>query len=175
MFSPFVNIIQLNHVFSNTSHILIRLWFSATKYLITYLGLSLAAIFHHHHHHHHVVLLAWISLTLFGHQSLSSITFGRSSRLHPVSAQSCRCVIAGRPTLARPCEEVQRSTLLMCSPLLLQQCPACLVRLIWMAFVMGGWWSYSCCFVWVLPPGLVQYSSKHSLVIAVKLFLHTLS
>ena len=39
--------------------------------------------------HHHVVLLAWISLTLSCHPSLSSITPGRSSMLHPVSAQSC--------------------------------------------------------------------------------------
>ena len=35
----------------------------------------------------------------------------------------------------------------MSSSLLLQQCPTCLVRLIWMVFVMGGRWPYSCCFV----------------------------
>ena len=33
--------------------------------------------------------------------------------------------------------------------LLLQQCLACLVRLIWTVFVMGGWWPYSCRFVGV--------------------------
>ena len=27
--------------------------------------------------------------------------------------------------------------------LLLQQCPACLVRLTWIVFVMGGGWPYS--------------------------------
>ena len=40
-----------------------------------------------------------------------------------------------------------RSTSLMSSSLLLQQCPACLVGLILIVFVMGGRWPYSCCFV----------------------------
>ena len=31
----------------------------------------------------------------------------------------------------------------MSSSLLLQQCPACLVRLSWIVFVMGGRWPYS--------------------------------
>ena len=35
----------------------------------------------------------------------------------------------------------------MRSSLLLQQCSACFVRLIWMVFEIGGWWLYSCCFV----------------------------
>ena len=35
----------------------------------------------------------------------------------------------------------------MRSSLLLQQCPACLVRLIWIVFVMDGRSPYSCCFV----------------------------
>ena len=51
----------------------------------------------------------------------------------------------------------------MSSSLLLQQCPACLVRLTWIVFVIGGRWPYSCCF-----PELVQYSSQNSCVIAVK-------
>ena len=38
---------------------------------------------------------------------------------------------------------VHRSTSLMSSSLLLQQCPACLVRLTWIVFVMGGRWPYS--------------------------------
>ena len=42
-----------------------------------------------HHHHHHAALLARISLTFSHHPSLSSIAPGRSSRLLPVSAQSC--------------------------------------------------------------------------------------
>ena len=35
----------------------------------------------------------------------------------------------------------------MSSSLLLQQCPACLVRLTVIVFVMGGNWPYSCCVV----------------------------
>ena len=53
----------------------------------------------------------------------------------------------GHPTFARPCEEVHRSTSLMNSSLLLQQCPACLVHLIWIVFEMGFRCPYSYCFV----------------------------
>ena len=42
---------------------------------------------------------------------------------------------------------VHRSTSLMSSSLLLQQCPACPVRLTWIVFVIGGRWPYSWCFV----------------------------
>ena len=42
---------------------------------------------------------------------------------------------------------VHRSTSLMSSSLLLQQCPACLVCLTWTVFMMGGRWLYSWCFV----------------------------
>ena len=41
---------------------------------------------------------------------------------------------------------VHRRTSLMSSSLLLQQCPACLVRLTLIVFVMGGRWPYSWCF-----------------------------
>ena len=104
---------------------------------------------HHHHHHHHVALLARIFLTLSCYTSLSFIAFGRSSGLPPVSAQSCCMLVrAGQSAFARPCEGVHRSTLLMSSSILLQQCPACLVRLILIAFVMGGSrCPYCCCFV----------------------------
>ena len=50
-------------------------------------------------------------------------------------------------TFVWPCEGVHWSKSLMNTSLLLQQCPACLVRLTLMVFVMGGRWSYSCCFV----------------------------
>ena len=63
------------------------------------------------------------------------------------------------PRFARPCEVVHRSTSLMSSFLLLQQCPIRMVRLIWIVFVMGSRWPYNCWFVGVLPPGPVQYSS----------------
>ena len=94
-------------------------------------------------HHHHVVPPARISPTLSRHFSLSFITSGRSSGLHPVSSHShCMYVLAGHPALARPYVGVHRSTSLMNSSLLLQQCPAYLVCLTWMVFVMGGKWPY---------------------------------
>ena len=103
---------------------------------------------HHSHHHHHVVPPARISLTLSRHSSLSFIASGRSSGLHPVSSQSCCiCVRAGRPAFFRPYDGVHRRTLLISSSLLFQQCPACLVRLTWIVFVMGGRWPYSWGFV----------------------------
>ena len=100
------------------------------------------------HHHHYVVPQTRISLTLSLHFSLSFIASGRSSRLHPVSSHSC-CVYvrAGRPAFARPYVGVYRSTSLMSFSLLLQQCPACLVRLAWIVFVMGSRWPYSWCLV----------------------------
>ena len=102
----------------------------------------------HHHHHHLVVPSAQISLTFSRHPSLSFIASGKSSGLHPVSSQSyCMLVRASRPAFARPCEGFYRSTSLMSSSRLLQQYPACLVRLIWIVFVMGGRWPFSCCFV----------------------------
>ena len=91
------------------------------------------------YHHHHVVPPARISLALFRHFSLSFIASGRSSGLHPVSTQSCCMYVrAGCPAFARPYVGVHRSTSLMSSSLLLQQCLACLVRLTLIVFVMGG-------------------------------------
>ena len=101
-----------------------------------------------YHHHHHVVPLARISLTLSRHFSLSFIVSGRSSGLHPISSHSCCMYVwASRPAFAQPYVGVHRSTSLMSSSLLLQQCPACLVHLTWIVFVMGGRWPYSWCVV----------------------------
>ena len=87
------------------------------------------------HHHHHIVLAARISLTLSRHSSLSFIALGRSSGQQPVSSHSCWMYVrAGRPAFARPCVGIHKSTSLMSSSLLLQQCPACLVRLTWIVF-----------------------------------------
>ena len=98
----------------------------------------------YHNHHHHVVLVARISLTLSRHFSLSFIASGRASEQHPVSSHSCWMYVrAGRPAFARPCVGVHKSTSLMSSFLFLQQCPACLVRLNWIVFVIGGRWPYS--------------------------------
>ena len=60
--------------------------------------------------------LAWISLTLSRHFSLSFITSSRSSGLHPVSSQSCCMYVqVCRPAFARPYAGVHRSTSLMSS------------------------------------------------------------
>ena len=100
------------------------------------------------HHRHHVGPLARISLTLSRHFSLSFIASQRSSWLHPVSSHSCcMYVLAARPAFTRPCVGVHRSTSLMSSSLILQQCPACLFRLTWIVFVMGGRWPYSWCYI----------------------------
>ena len=105
--------------------------------------------------YHHVMPQARISLTLSRHFSLKFIASGRSSGLHPVSSHSCCMYVrAGRPAFAWPYAGVHRSTSIMSSSLLLQQCPACLVRLAWIVFVMGGRWPYSCCFVGCCCQGL---------------------
>ena len=100
------------------------------------------------YHHHHIALVARISLTLSRHSSLSFIAQGRSSGQHPVSSHSCWMYVrAGRPAFERPCVGINKSTSLISSTLLLQQCPACLVRLTWIVFVIGGRWPYSWCLV----------------------------
>ena len=94
------------------------------------------------------MLVARISLILSRHSSLSFIALGRPSGQHPVSSHSYWMYVrAGRPAFARPCVGVHKSTSLMSSSLLLQQCPACLVRLTWIVFVIGGSWPYSWCLV----------------------------
>ena len=117
------------------------------KYIIR-CGFGLIRAYIYHHHPHHVVPLARISLTLSRHFSLSFIASGRFSGLHTVSSNSWLLYVrAGRPAFARPYAGVHKSTSLMSSSLLLQQCPPCLVRLTWIVFVMGGRWPYSWCLV----------------------------
>ena len=123
---------------------------SFSKYFIMHMVIKTIIKFWTYHKiiYHHVVLQARISLTHSRHFSLSFIASGRSLGLYPVSSHSCWMYVrAGRPAFARPYVEVNRSTLLMRSSLLLQQCPACLVRLTWIVFVMGGRWPYSWCLV----------------------------
>ena len=62
-------------------------------------------------------------------------------------AAVCMYVQAGHPAFSRSYVGVHRSTSLMSLSLLLQQCPAYLVCLTWIVFVMGGEWPYSWCFV----------------------------
>ena len=114
------------HSFTIYETNLFSFFLSFSEYIHTY----------HHHHHHHIALVARISLTLSRHSSLSFIALGRSSGQHPVSSHSCWMYVrAGRPAFARPCVGIHKSTSLMSSSLLLQQCPACLVRLTWIVFV----------------------------------------
>ena len=127
---------------------IVLVWFGLVGFygISTIVGYLMLNIYHHHHHH--VVLLAQISLILSSHFSLSFIASGKSSGLHPISSHSyCMYVLAGRPAFAWPYVGVHRSTSLMSLSLLLQQCPACLVRLTWIVFVMGGRWPYSWCLV----------------------------
>ena len=82
--------------------------------------------------------VAQISLTLSRHFTLSFIASGRFSGLHPISSRSsCMYVQAGHPAFAQPYVGVHSSTSLMSSSLLLQQCPACLVHLTWIVFMMA--------------------------------------
>ena len=112
---------------------------------------------YNNNNNNNVVPLARISLTLSRHFSLLFIASGRSSGLHPVSSQSCCMYVrAGRPAFARPYVGVHRSTALMSSSLHLQQCPACLVRLTWIVFVMGGRWPYSWCLVGCCRQDLIK-------------------
>ena len=76
-------------------------------------------------------------------------------------------VRAGRPAFARPCVGVHKSTSLMSSSLLLQQCPACLVCLTSNSFRDRGQVAVQLVSCGVLPPGLVQDCSQHTCVIAV--------
>ena len=129
--------------------------------------------FNHHHHHHHVVPQARISLTLSRYFSLSFIASGRSSGIHPVSSHSCcMYVLASRPVFARPYVGVHRNTSLMISSLFLQHCPACLVHLTGIVFVMGGRWLYSWCLVGCCHQDLLNIARNN--IIAVW-FLQTFS
>ena len=124
----------------------LELWSQCSN--ISYRTQTQTSFLNVNHHHHHVVPLARISLTLSPYFSLSFIASGRASGLHPVSSHSCWMYVrAGRPAFARPYVGVPRSILLISWSLLLQQCPACLVSLTWIVFVMGGRWPYSWCFV----------------------------
>ena len=135
----YLQIRQGKSLFSKLKHILKNHWYCV--YFV--LTVNIQA----HTHHHRVVPLAQISLTFSRHFSLSFIAPARSSGLHPVSSHSyCMYVRAGRPAFARPYVGVHKSTSLMSSSLLPQQRPACLLRLTWIVFVMGGRWPYSWCF-----------------------------
>ena len=113
---------------------------------------------------------ARISLTLSCYFSLSFIASGRSLGPHPVSSHSCWMYVrAGHPALAWPFVGVHRSTPLMSSSQLLQQCPAYLVCLTWIVFVMGGRWPYSWCLVECCRQDLlnIYFFSSHLVTVQV--------
>ena len=90
--------------------------------------------------------------------SSSFIASGRSSGLHPVSSHSCCMYVrAGRPAFAQPYVGVPKSTSRISSSLLLQQCHACLV---WIVFVIGGRWPYSWCLVGCCRQDLFNIARK---------------
>ena len=98
-------------------------------------------------YHHQVTLLA-LDFPDSKHSSLSSIISNRSSRQHSVSIQSCSMyVLIGQPALADLCAGVRGRMLFTSSSLFLQQCPACLVHLIWMVLEIGSRLPYNCCFM----------------------------
>ena len=99
-------------------------------------------------HYHHQVVLARIFLTLALHPFRSFIAFGSSSGRHPASSHSWSMYVRfGRPMLVWPCCGVQSNVSLTSSCLLLQLCPANLVRLSLMVFEIGGILPYNRCFV----------------------------
>ena len=99
-----------------------------------------------------------LSLSLSRDSFQSSIASGRSSRQHPMSVQNCyRYVQADRTKPARPCKGVRRRRSLMSSPLLLQQCAACIVRFIWMVPEMVQVGSRTAAVLGTLVPEFVQH------------------
>ena len=144
----------MNHTHRETvinmhTYVNMRVWVYIYIYIYIYMYIYMYVCMSIYiYHHHHIALVARISLTLSRHSSLSFIALGRSSGQHPVSSHSCWIYVrAGRPAFARPCVGIHKSTSLMSSSLLLQQCPACLVLLTWIVFVIGGRWPYSWCLV----------------------------
>ena len=81
-------------------------------------------------------------------------------------------VRAGRPAFARPCVGVHKSTSLMSSSLLLQQCPACLARLTWIVFVIGGRWPYSWCLVGCCRQDLFKIARSILIYIYIYIVIH---
>ena len=94
--------------------------------------------------------------------NLSSLTSGRSSRLHPMSVQSyCRKVLEDHQILALLYEGVDWRMLLMSLSLLLPS-STCLVYLIWMVLEMGSRRLYNCLLMGCSFQGLF---STHSFLV----------
>ena len=108
------------------------------------------------YHNLQVVLIAWISMTLFRHPSPSTITLGKLSRLHAVSAWSRWIyVFSGLLILLYLCVEVHRRRLFMSLSLLLQLWSVFLGRLCLNVLWDGRWDALQLLFCWVLLPGSI--------------------
>ena len=153
---------QINHcrLFNTKSSLYIYIkyiWFGFVGFygISSIVGYLMSNPLYKYHHHHHVALVARISLTLSRHSSLSFIAQGRSSGHHPVSSHSCWMYVrAGRSAFARPCVGIHKSTSLMSSSLLLQQCPACLY--VWFVDLVG-FYGISTIVGYLMPNPLYTY------------------
>ena len=68
---------------------------------------------------------------------------------------------------------IHMSTSLMSSSLVLQQCPACTVRLTLIIFVMGDRWPYSWCFVGCCLQDLFNMNEINQVILKNLLWLHS--
>ena len=102
-------------------------------------------------HHHHLIILSyhqhrypWPSLATPLYRS--SLSVGPDSyTLYLHRAAVCRFKLVTLLLLGHVKGSIGVHHISL--SLLLQQCPACLVHLTWIVFVMGGRWPYSGCFV----------------------------
>ena len=126
-------------------------------------------------YHHHVALLAWISLNLSCHVSIvyrSWKVFMATSRIRTdllflgSSWSSYLC-----STMWRGPQEYIAYEFVLTSRIV----PRMSGSSNFDSFRDGCLVAVQLLFCWVWPPGLVRYSSQHSCVIAVKLFLHMFS
>ena len=100
-----------------------------------------------HHHHHYVMPLAWISCSSLATPSYRSSLLAVPQGYIPYPHRDAVCRFELVILLWFSCMRGSIGEHHMSSSLLLQQCPACLVRLTLIVFVMGGRWPYSWCFV----------------------------
>ena len=101
--------------------------------------------------------IPWFLLFLFIHPNRPWLVTGFRGCIlcpHRDDVSLCRSAITGS------CLGVNKRMSFLSSSLHLQQCPVCLVYLIWMVFEMGGKWLYSCCFVEFCSQDLFETASN---------------
>ena len=122
--------------------------------------------------HYHVTLPTRISLTLSRHRSPSSIALGRSSCI------STELSYIGSSWLSYLCSSIWRGPqkYIAYKSVLTSSAVSRMSGSSNFDSFRDGWSvAIQLPFCWVLPPGLVQYSSQHSWMIAFKLFLNVFS